>query len=67
PIDQATVENIVESFVLPECTWDRVLLDYELMLNLDLNEDGHTRNAEDVKKELQEMMDAAGVKVDLEG
>ncbi|MGB3411917.1 MAG: hypothetical protein WBA45_12060 [Microthrixaceae bacterium] len=63
PIDQATVENVVESFIMPECTWDRVLTDHELRLNLDLNDDGHIRNAEDVQKEIQEMMDVAEEKL----
>lgn len=57
PLDQATIESIVESFVLPECSWDGTLLDHELLLNLDLNGDGHIRDADDVQKELAEMQE----------
>lgn len=56
-LDQATIEAVVESFVLPECSWDKVLSDRELMLNLDLNRDGHIRNAEDVREEIEEMQE----------
>lgn len=57
PLDQTTVESIVGSFVLPECSYDHELEQAELTLNLDLNGDGHIRSAEDVQKEMQEMQD----------
>ncbi len=57
PVDQETVEAIVESFVLPECSWDSTLLDHELLLNLDLNGDGHIRDSSDVQEEMKDMQE----------
>lgn len=58
-ISQDDIERILKSFVLPECSWDKILLDNELMLHLDLNGDGHIRNAEDLQREIKEMQEKA--------
>lgn len=63
PIDQETIESIVGSFVLPECSSDAALEEAELMLNLDLNGDGHVRNAEDLQADLQEMQEELEAKL----
>jgi hypothetical protein len=63
-LDQGTIESIVGSLVLPECSWDAVLLDRELMLNLDLNGDGHIRDSDDVQEELKEMQKDLEKKMD---
>jgi len=56
PVDQATVEKIVESFTLPECTWEATLLAHEMIVGVDLNGDGHVRSAEDLQAELEEQL-----------
>lgn len=56
-LDQETIESLVESFVLPECSYDHALESAELLLNLDLNDDGHIRNADDAMAELEEMQE----------
>ncbi len=58
-LDQETVETITESFVLPQCSYDYALEDAELILGVDLNNDGHIRDADDIQEELQEMLDEA--------
>lgn len=57
-LEQEMVEQILESFTLPECTWESTLLDHEIILNVDLNGDGHIRSVEDVQAEMQEQLDA---------
>lgn len=66
PLDQEMVETIASSFVLPECTYDLTLLDAELMLGLDLNNDGHIRDADDVQEELAEMLEEAEAELEEE-
>lgn len=56
-LDQEVVERVIESFVLPECSYDYALESAELRLNIDLNGDGHIRDADDVQEELQEMQE----------
>lgn len=53
PVDQETIEKIVGSFTLPTCTWERTLLDHEMIVNLDLNGDGHIRTPEEAQAEAQ--------------
>ncbi|HET8930486.1 MAG TPA: hypothetical protein VFN21_07510 [Acidimicrobiales bacterium] len=57
-LTQDDVEKILGSFTIPECTWDKVLADAELRLGVDLDGDGHARNAEDAQEEMQEKLDA---------
>jgi hypothetical protein len=63
-LDQATIESVVGSFVLPECSWNKTLLDYELLLNLDLDGDGHIRDSDDVQEELKEMQEGLEEQMD---
>lgn len=56
-LSQADVEEILGSFAMPQCTWDRILADAELMLGVDLDGDGHVRNADDAQAELQETLE----------
>lgn len=57
PVAQETVEKILGSFTLPACTWERTLLDQEMIAQVDLNGDGHIRTPEEAQAELQEMLD----------
>lgn len=57
-LTQTDIEKILGSFAIPECTWDKVLADAELHLGVDLDGDGHARNAEDAQKEMQDKLDA---------
>lgn len=65
-LDQATVETIAESFVLPECTYDITLENAEMLVGLDLNNDGHIRDSDDVQEEFQEMMEEAEAELEEE-
>lgn len=52
------VEQILGSLMMPQCTWDHILGDAELRLGVDLDGDGHARNADDAQEEMQENLDA---------
>lgn len=56
-LEQDMIESILGSFTFPQCTWDKILADAELRLGVDLDGDGHARNAEDAQAELQESLD----------
>lgn len=58
PVDQETIEKIVGSFTLPSCTWERTLLDHEMIVSLDLNGDGHIRTPEEAQAELMAELEA---------
>lgn len=66
PLDQETVESIAGSFALPECSYDHALESAELILGLDLNNDGHIRDAEDVQEELEKMLEELEVEMEKE-
>lgn len=55
-LEQDVIEAVLGSFTFPQCTWDRILADAELRLGVDLDGDGHARNAQDAQAELQESL-----------
>ncbi len=53
------IEAIVSSMTIPECTWNKILADTELITGRDLDGDGEVRDAADAQAELQEQLDEA--------
>lgn len=57
-VTQDVVETIVGSYNMPTCTWDDLLEEEELTLQIDLNGDGRIMSMADIQKQLQDQMDA---------
>lgn len=54
---QESVEEVLATYSMPSCTWARILKDYELMLGVDLDDDGKVYSAQDAQKDLQAKLD----------
>ena len=57
-ITQDVVETIVGSYTIPSCTWDELIDEQELLLQLDLDGDGKVKTTAELQQELQEELEA---------
>ncbi len=55
-VTQDVISTIIGSLSMPSCTWDDILEEQELMLQMDLNGDGKLRTAADVQKEVEDQL-----------
>jgi hypothetical protein len=56
-ITQDVIEAIVGSYNIPTCTWDDLLQEQELLLQVDLDGDGDVMTQQEAQQELQEQLD----------
>lgn len=56
-LTQEVVETIIGSYNIPTCTWEDLIDEQELLLQLDLDGDGDVMTTEEMQQELQEQLE----------
>ena len=56
-LTQDVVETIIGSYTIPECSWDALIDEQELLLQMDLNDDGDVMTAAERQQELQDQLE----------